>query len=415
MRRRQFLQGIGAVTASGLALPAFARHRPPKVGVVGGGIVGASVALHLAEAGADVVLFEKSAPSSGATRNSFAWLNAFVADRAYQALRLKSIAAYHVLDVPLGLGTTWGGYLNWASDAAEAPAVHGNAAQLEGTPYPARMISAAEFADLCPAIAPGPITAALYSSVDGHLDPVWVTKCFLNGARRHGARVAYPCELQSLDFRHGRLAAAVTSTGRVPLDRLVVAAGVDTPRILAMAGFELRLRHAPGFLMHSRSQPALFRSVCDGPGNLEFKQMADGSLVGADAPEPPDLPVHAAIRDHAIDFPDEALRAWHGTRVLDKVKAFLPGAHDATLDHVTLGFRPMPTDALPVVGAVPDAADVYVVVTHSGVTLAPILGEYVRAELLGERPVDALAPYRPGRFSGGTTTQVSATSKAKPE
>jgi glycine/D-amino acid oxidase-like deaminating enzyme len=401
MHRRHFLQGIAGVTAYALALPAPARRRPLKVGVVGGGIVGASIALHLAEAGADVVLFEKSAPANGATRNSFAWLNAFVADRTYQALRLKSIAAYHALDVPLGLGITWGGYLNWASVASDAQIVRSNAAQLEGTPYPARMISAAEIADLCPAIAPGPIAAALYSSVDGHLDPVWVTECFLNGARRHGARVAYPCELQSLDFHRGRLAAALTSTGKVPLDRLVVAAGVDTPRILAMAGFELRLRHAPGFLMHSRSLPTLIKSVCDGPGNLEFKQMADGSLVGADVPEPPDLPVHAAIRDHAIDFPDEALRAWHGTRVLEKVKAFLPGAQLAALDHVTLGFRPMPTDALPVVGALPGAADVYVVVTHSGVTLAPILGEYVRAELLGERAVDALAPYRPGRFSRG--------------
>ena len=105
------------------------------------------------------------------------------------------------------------------------------------------------------------------------------------------------------------------------------------------------------------------------------------------------------IRDHAIDFPDEPLRAWHGTRVLDKVKAFLPGARAASLDHVTLGFRPMPTDGFPIVGAVPGVADIYVAVTHSGVTLAPVLGEDVRRELLDEQRIDELEPYRPDRFT----------------
>ena len=59
----------------------------------------------------------------------------------------------------------------------------------------------------------------------------------------------------------------------------------------------------------------------------------------------------------------------------------------------------MPMDDLPVVGSVPGAADVHVVVTHSGVTLAPILGRYVTAELLDGMRVPALARYRPERFS----------------
>jgi glycine/D-amino acid oxidase-like deaminating enzyme len=367
--------------------------------VVGGGIVGASIAWRLAEAGAHVVQFEKTAPAAGATRNSFAWINAYVADRHYQALRLASMAVYRDLDQPLGLGITWGGYLNWARDEAEAGTVSANAAQLAGTPVPTRSLTPAEFASLNPAIAPGPIAAALFSAIDGHVDPVHATLQFLALAQRHGARLQCPCEVQGLELRAGRLRAVHTSCGDVPLDRLVVAAGVDAPGILAMAGFRLGLRHAPGFLTHSTPAPLQVRSVCDAPGGLSFKQMADGTLVGTDSPEPPDLPVHAAIRQGAIDFPDDAIRALHGNRALDKIKAFLPGARAATLERVTLGFRPMPTDGFPVAGHVPGAPDLYVAVTHSGVTLAPILGLHVRSELLHERAVDALAPYRPGRFS----------------
>ena len=139
--------------------------------------------------------------------------------------------------------------------------------------------------------------------------------------------------------------------------------------------------------------------VTKGQPWTRFKQMRDGSLVGTDSPDPPDLPAHAQIREHAVDFPDEAIRALHGNRALTKIIAFLPGARGAALDHVTLGFRPMPMDGLPVVGRVPGAPGFYTVVTHSGVTLAPILGQYVRAELLRGEDEPMLAPYRPGRFA----------------
>ncbi len=401
MRRRQFVHGLAGLAAAGLVMPAFARRKRPRVGIVGGGIVGASIALRLAQGGADVLQFEKTAPAAGATRNSFGWLNAFVTDPHYQALRLRSIAAYHEIDGPLDLGITWGGYLNWARDQADTEFVRANAKQMAGTPFPVRDLSAAEFAALTPSLEPGSVTAAIYSGLDGHIDPVRATLSFLEHAKRIGARMVCPCEVQSLEFQGGHLRSAVTSAGTIALDRLVVAAGVDTPKLLAMAGYKLQLRHAPGFLAHSRPAPMLTQSICDAPGGVEFKQTADGTLVGTDSPEPPDLPVHVQIREYPVDFPDEGLRTWHGTRALDKIKAFAPAARDVPLDHVTLGFRPMPTDGLPIVGAVPGAPDLYVVVTHSGVTLAPLLGQYVRAELLGGNEIAELAPYRPGRFAQG--------------
>jgi len=400
MRRRQFMRAAAGVVAAALAPSAFARPKVPRIAVIGGGIVGASIAMHLAEGGADVTQFEKSAPAAGATRNSFAWINAFVADRHYQALRLKSMAAYHRLDQRLQLGITWGGYLDWARDEAEVATVSANVAQMQGTAYPVRTLTAAELAALEPKIdAGGTVLAALYSSIDGHVDPVHATHRFLDQAARHGAHFLCPSEVQGFRIDQQGVRAVRTATGEVLADHVVIAAGVDTPALLAMAGFSLKLRHSPGFLAHSAPVPMQLRSICDAPGGVSFKQMSDGSLVGTDSPDPPDLPVHAAIREHAVDFPDEATRAMHGNRALTKITAFLPGARGAVLDHVTLGFRPVPMDGFPIVGQVPGAPGFYAVVTHSGVTLAPILGEYVRAELLDGQHVPMLAPYRPGRYS----------------
>jgi len=402
MRRRTFLGLAVATGAAGATRRSWARSQPLRVGVVGAGIVGASLAYHLAEAGAQVVVLEKSAPASGATRNSFAWINAFVADTHYRAMRLQSLLAYHDLDRRLGLAIIWGGYLNWASDASQTALVRANAAQLEGSPYPVLALSAAELAALSPQLVAGPVSAAIYSAIDGHLDPVQVTQRFLAGARARGAQLRCPCAVRALEFRHGRLASAITSQGTVPLDRLVVAAGVDTPRVLALCGFKLRLRHAPGILAHSAALPELTRIIHDAPGGLSFKQMANGSIVGTDAPEPPDLPVHAGIRAEPMDFPDDATRAMHGNRILGKIATFLPAVRDSRLEWLSLGFRPMPLDEFPVVGALPATPDVHVAVTHSGVTLAPILGRWTSAEVMDATRIDALAPYRPERFAGAS-------------
>jgi glycine/D-amino acid oxidase-like deaminating enzyme len=398
VRRRELLRGIAGLATSGVASRSFARPRPLRVGVIGGGIVGASIARHLAQAGAKVTLFEKSGPARGATENSFAWVNAFETDPHYRSLRIQSLLAYRDLDQPLGLGMTWGGYANWASDAAGADVVHSNAAQLADTPYPVRSLEPADLAALSPALQPGPSTTAFFSAIDGHLNPVHVTRRFLDHASQQGATVIYPCEVQTVDFRGPHLTGVRTSCGKFALDRLVVAAGVDTPRILAMVGFTLSLRHAPGILAHSVPLDPLTPIICDAPGGLSFKQMRDGSVVGTDATAPPDTPVHREIRAAAKNFPDEALRSYHGNRILAKIGSFLPAARGVALERLTLGFRPLPTDGYPVMGALPDSSDVHIAVTHSGVTLAPIVGRYTSDEVLHGSRIEMLAPYRPERF-----------------
>jgi glycine/D-amino acid oxidase-like deaminating enzyme len=99
-----------------------------------------------------------------------------------------------------------------------------------------------------------------------------------------------------------------------------------------------------------------------------------------------------------MDFPDQALREYHGNRILTKISAFLPAAGGVQLERLTLGFRPLPMDGFPVVGALPAAPGVHVAVTHSGVTLAPIIARHTTDEVLHGSRVDMLAPYRPERF-----------------
>jgi glycine/D-amino acid oxidase-like deaminating enzyme len=392
------LAGAGTLAALGRSSRGSASAKPPRIAVIGGGIVGACVAMHLARQGARVTLLERLAPASGATSKSFAWLNPWTQDPSYRRLRLASLERWRRLDAALGLGVTWGGFLDWAADAGEADEVEARAAMLDGTPQAVTRLDAAGLRRAAPALDPGPVAAAFNAAFDGHADPVRVTERFLAVARRHGASVRFPCEARGFELRGGRVSAIDIGVERLETDGVVLACGVDAPVLLALLGQRLELRHAPGILAHSAAGPAVLRAVCDGPHGIEFKQFADGRIVGNDAENPPALAAHAAILAGPVDFPDEALRAQHGQRILARIAAVFPAARARPLARLTLGFRPMPPDGMPVVGPVPAVANAYVVVTHSGVTLAPILGELVTAELLGAGPSELLGPFRPPRL-----------------
>src|SRR5580698_2698888 len=119
MNRRQILKSL--TVASSIA--AFSRLRaasPTRVVVIGAGILGASIAYHLAKRGAQVTVLEKTAPASGATGDSFAYLNASTKpSRPYYDLNLLGIAGWRRLQLEFGgaLPLQWGGAVYWRNDA----------------------------------------------------------------------------------------------------------------------------------------------------------------------------------------------------------------------------------------------------------------------------------------------------------
>jgi glycine/D-amino acid oxidase-like deaminating enzyme len=261
--------------------------------------------------------------------------------------------------------------------------------------HPTRSLDIAALQQISPAINPGALVEAPWSDLGGHVDPVHATQRFLVAAKAAGARIMYPCPVSAIEPRAGGVT-VVTPRERLQFDRLVIATGVDAPAMLAPLGYTLPLLHRPGALVHSKPLPIMTRIVYDGPGELEWKQAADGSVVGLESSSPPPIPVHDGIRNHVMEFPP-GIAELHGNRILTKFAAYMPGLVGAKVDSVTLGFRPMPVDGFPVVGPVPGVPEISLCVTHSGVTLAPLLGDYLATELIDGFAEPMLAPYRPTR------------------
>jgi len=98
MNRRRLIELLSAPLITRVSLKAAKQDR---VVVAGAGIMGASIAYHLARRGANVTVLEKQQPGSGATRNSFAWLNATFSKqpRSYYELNLAGIAGWRRLSL----------------------------------------------------------------------------------------------------------------------------------------------------------------------------------------------------------------------------------------------------------------------------------------------------------------------------
>jgi len=140
MKRRLFL---GAALGAGLTTVAFgAGKNGPKlrIGVVGGGIVGAAIAMQCARAGAGVTLLEKTAPAAGATGKSFAWINPFMDEPHYMRVRLKALERWRALDRPLGTKVTWGGYVGFTDRAGDRGRMAVQSRHLAESGHPTRSL-----------------------------------------------------------------------------------------------------------------------------------------------------------------------------------------------------------------------------------------------------------------------------------
>lgn len=370
--------------------------------VVGGGIIGAGIAYRLARRGADVTVLEREGPGAGATGRSFAWLNAHYSKQPfhYHELNRLGIAAWHALEHEAGgaLDIQWSGALEWYPEGSNAEEMTRLIPRLQAWGHPVRPITAEEIRRLEPGVVPGPVAAAAFAECDGMLDPVRAAAWLLEAARKAGARVVYPSLVKGFELKDRRIHAVLTSEGAIAADAVVIAAGVDTPALCERVGARVRLIPAPGLLVHTAPAPRLVSRVVVAE-TAHVKQYADGRVVLGDDFGPPKTPAHGQLIGTPQDFPSDEIRAIHAQRLVRQAREYLGGLADATVERLTLGWRPMPADGLPVLGFLDACPNAYVAVTHSGVTLAAILGQLVTAELLDRVRVESLDPYRPSRFA----------------
>ncbi|KAF4983043.1 hypothetical protein FZEAL_1443 [Fusarium zealandicum] len=352
----------------------------PNVVVIGGGIVGASIAWHLAPE-ANVTIIAQDIGGT-ATPNSFAWLNAgSTDDETYYKFRHRSLEHWHEIgDQVPDLAIHWGASLNWNASPEELEESEKN---LTSWGYDLDRLQQLEIAEREPFIEKRILPEwALYYAEEGAIEAHIAARQLIADAETKGAKLL-ESKVTGFCKTDGRVSGVMLPSGEVQADHVVVAAGVGSVSLLAAENITLPVSSVAGLLVNSKpTKEKLLNGVVNAK-ELHLRQTLDGTI-------------RSGSEFSGGDPGDDPLKTAH--ELFGKVQKSLVGGSKLKFDHYTVGHRPTPEDGLPILG--PTGLDgLTVAVMHSGVTNAAIVGQLLSKQILNGETDPALGYFRLDRFA----------------
>lgn len=366
--------------------------------VVGGGLVGLFAAWHLARRGRRVLVAERERIACGTTGASFAWLNATSkTEPAYHRLNAEGLARH------LELARLWGepatglhgaGVLTWSEpdSAISLAALRDDHAALAALDYPVLRLGRRELVALEPHVAFGEGAEGMMAPRDRWLDAPVLARRLAVEIERAGGTVREGAPVEAI------ARGCVTVDGEaIACDTVVIAAGPATAEAAALAGVpDVPVGRVPGLLvtLPPDNGRRWVNHIVYAPdaGNFHIRPTADGGLLLGDD----------EVDRLVADTPDGGAVARATRALLEVAGRHLPGLDSSPSvagARAAIGVRPMPSDGRTIAGPLPGAEGIWVIATHSGITLAPLLGELIAAEIVEGTVSPLLASFRPDRFS----------------
>lgn len=364
------------------------------VAIVGGGIIGCSVAYHAARRGARVALVEAEQIGSGASGAAAGMLNAQAEAHEpgpFLDLLLSSRRLHEPLGEELYEATgldpeyVWAGTLRVATHEASRATFAAEYSWQRERGLAARWLDADEVRKLEPNLSPKSV-AALYLPEDGQVNPPRLVQALALGAALGGARVMEATRVEGLMVEGRRVTGIRTGWGKIMAGAVVLAGGASSPLLSRELGVHLPVHPVKGEILAVNAQPAPVRTnVWDSECYVVPKR--DGRVVAGATEEP-------GVYDRRPTL--------GGVAYLSRAAANLvPKLSCAPFASAWGGLRPSTPDGKPILGSVEGWEGLFLATGHyrNGVLLSAVTGESIAALALGESSPFDISPFSHGRFA----------------
>ena len=374
-----------------------------SVAVIGGGVIGASVAYHLARRGwRDVVVLDRGpAAGGGSTGRATGGFRAQYATALNVRLSLMAREKLRCFEAETGVDPGYAecGYL-WLAGSAEELAELERAQRIQHAEglTEAVLLGLDDIAAVNPAVHPSGVVGAAYCPSDGFIKPLAILEGYLRAASRLGVEMRWDVEAVGLRRRpDGSIAAVETTRGPIEVEAVVDAAGAWAATVAAWAG--VRLPVVPLRRQAATSTPcdllpaSMPMTIWAGDG-FHIRVRDGRVLLLQPTPGVPDAPFDTRVDPDWVDLVERAAHA----RV--------PVLRRATIDRAACwaGLYEISPDKHAILGAAPECPNLFFANGSSGhgVMHAPALGQLL-AEIISDGKASSMdaAPLRYGRFADG--------------
>ena len=286
-----------------------------QVVVIGGGIVGCSVAYHLTLRGlTDVAVIERKELTAGSTWHAAGGFHAINSDTDVAALQKYTISLYPQVEEESGqsIGLKMSGGLELAGTPERAQWLKSELAWLRAMGTEAHLLSPQEAVEMVPIIDPTGLTGALFDPHEGNLDPNGATHAYAGAARQRGAEVILRNRVISLSRLPSGEWSVETEKGTITAEHIVNAAGLWARRVGNMVGVDHPLVPMPHHYLITEAIPevaaidGLMAAVTDLEGFTYLQREGDGVLLGLYEQNPRHWAVEGAPWDFGMTlFPED--------------------------------------------------------------------------------------------------------------
>jgi 4-methylaminobutanoate oxidase (formaldehyde-forming) len=363
--------------------------------VIGGGIVGCSTAYHLAKLGcSDTIIIERHKLTSGSTHHAAGLVGQLRTSANITQLLGQSVALYRSLEAETGLASGWkmNGGLRLACNQARWTELKRQATSARSFGLEMHLLTAREALGLWPPMQVQDVVGAAFLPTDGQVSPSDITLSLAKGARMRGVRIYEETGVVGFEFEGGRIAAVLTSRGRVACEIVVNCAGQWARQIGSLAGVNVPLVSVQHQYLITDAIPGVtpgLPTLRDPDRLTYFKEDVGGLVLGGYEPNP---------RPWAVDgFPDnfnfQLLQPdWeHFQPILDQAMARVPGLAGAGAKELINGPESFTPDGNFILGAAPERDGFYVAAGFNAFGIASgggagqVLAQWIVA---GEAPCD---------------------------
>jgi len=361
--------------------------------VVGGGIIGISVAWHLAREGASVKVIERGlvgGGASGAAAGMLAPLAEAPRPGPFVELGLASLKKYPEfidrLKEEAGLDPSCGGsgLLRVALDEEGAAAICTASEWQEAAGFRVERLTSSEARTVEPELTET-VVAAVLSQDEQQFDPRVLTKALAVACERRGVEIVEDTPVIGFEREDDHVRAVVTSEQSILCGNVVIAGGAWSEEIGRQLGAALPVFPVRGQIMALRADPPPIRHTIYAHHGYLVPRGDGRIIVGATAE-------NAGFDSRATAFG----LSW----LLETAQRLVPRLSGATFDSVWAGLRPATSDGLPILGRLPGLENGYAATGHfrNGILLAPITGELIANLILQNEHPDLLRHFKAERF-----------------